>query len=594
MEELDLAIIGAGWYGLIMASTYTRVNPTHSVLIFTNGSSIGGIWCKERLYPNLKSNNMLGTFEYSDFPMSTEKYGVKPFEHIPGEVLHRYLNDFAEEYDLTRRVRLESKVESVEEGEDGVWVLSVRDTKSGEEMKARAKRLVVATGMASEPSYPDLPGKETFEKPIFHFADCAKNIDTLETSKSVCILGGAKSAWDVAYDYATAGVQVEWIIRKSGLGPNWMAPPFVLGPLKKWLEKMVFTRFMQWFSPCIWGDVDGYTWPRRFLHGTAVGRYIVDTFWWALQMDVVVSNRYNRCEETKVLKPWTSSFFIGSMLSILNYSTDFFELVREAKIKVHIADIDHLSPGTVYLDNGEELKVDLLCCATGWKHDTNVKYPQDDVREKLGFPWSPEEPEEITARADSEILSRFPRLKRQPELIRYPEEKNPKSLNRSWRLFRLLVPPAYLQKRTIAFSGLLLGLNTPMICQAQAIWITAYLSGDLDLSQFGSEEDVAYRTELENRWGKWRYPQGFAARYPDFVFDTIPYVDMLMGDVGLKKWRKKSAFAEMTDPYGSDDYKGLVEEYQVLYGKVNGISNGHVSLVDTGNLRKRTNGVVKN
>lgn len=222
MEEHDLVIVGAGWYGLVMASTYTRINPSHSVILYTNTSTIGGAWAKEKLYPNLKSNNMLGTFEFSDFPMPTERYGVKPFEHIPGHVLHQYLCDYADHYDLNRRVRLESQVEVMHEGEDGVWTLTVRSTRDGAETRVRAKRVVVASGMASEPNLPNLPDRDRFERPIFHFGDFAKNLDTIPSPKKVCILGSAKSAWDVAYDYATADVQVEWIIRKSGLGPNWM------------------------------------------------------------------------------------------------------------------------------------------------------------------------------------------------------------------------------------------------------------------------------------------------------------------------------------------------------------------------------------
>lgn len=593
MEEYDLVIIGAGWYGLMMASTYIRVNPTHSVVLYTDSSSIGGVWAKEKLYPNLKSNNMLGTFEFSDFPMNTERYGVKRFEHIPGTVLHQYLNDYADHHGLRRRVHLESRVEVISEGSDGVWTLTIRNTKTSQDTTVRAKRVDVATGMASQPSYPDLPGQETFSKPIFHFGHFSKNVDTLHTSKSVCVIGSAKSAWDATYDYATAGAQVEWIIRKSGLGPNWMAPAFVT-PFKIWLERLVFTRFLQWFSPCVWGDADGYGRARRFLHGTAVGRFIVDKFWWLLENDVVTLNKYDRSEETKVLRPWTSNFFVGSMLGILNYSTDFFELVKSGKIKVHIADVDHLSPGTVHLSNGEELKVDLICCATGWQYDTNIKFLPEGVKEDLGFPTSIIGLDAITKKADSEILQQFPTLQSQPKLQRFPEDPNAKSITRSWRLFRFVVPPAYFQKRSIAFSGLLTPLSSPMTSQVQALWLTAYFSGDMDLSQFGSLEDVKYETELENRFCKWRYPQGFSARFPDFVFDTIPYLDLLLGDLGLKKWRKKSSTAEMFEPYGPEDYKGLVEEWKEVHHKDENLMNGDGASEGSMDLRKRTNGIVKN
>ena len=65
----DLVIIGAGVHGLAMAKTYLEVNPKDKVQLLDSQASIGGVWAKERLYPGLKTNNMIGTYEFSDFPM---------------------------------------------------------------------------------------------------------------------------------------------------------------------------------------------------------------------------------------------------------------------------------------------------------------------------------------------------------------------------------------------------------------------------------------------------------------------------------------------------------------------------------------------
>jgi len=73
-----------GWHGLVAAKTHLDLHPSAQILVLDMEKSIGGTWAKERLYPSLKSNNMLGTYEYSDFPMDEATYGVKPGEHIPG------------------------------------------------------------------------------------------------------------------------------------------------------------------------------------------------------------------------------------------------------------------------------------------------------------------------------------------------------------------------------------------------------------------------------------------------------------------------------------------------------------------------------
>src|SRR5579859_8292526 len=90
-------------------------------------------------------------------------------------------------------------------------------------------------------------------------------------------------------------------------GPEWMAPSHVT-PLNMWLEKLVHTRFLTWFSPCIWGDSGGHSWARRFLHGTVAGRWIVDRFWQVLGNDVLQLNNYDGHPETAKLKGWWESF----------------------------------------------------------------------------------------------------------------------------------------------------------------------------------------------------------------------------------------------------------------------------------------------
>jgi cation diffusion facilitator CzcD-associated flavoprotein CzcO len=97
--------------------------------------------------------------------------------------------------------------------------LTVKQDGSEKEIKILAKKLVVATGLTSEPFLPVIDGQESFGGPIFHGKDFLQHADTLETAKSVAVFGGTKSAWDAVYAYASKGVQVNWIIRGSSRFP---------------------------------------------------------------------------------------------------------------------------------------------------------------------------------------------------------------------------------------------------------------------------------------------------------------------------------------------------------------------------------------
>lgn len=157
---------------------------------------------------------MLGTYEYPDFPMESKRFHIKPGQHIPGETISVYLKAYADKFGITDKIRSCHKVIVAEHQEtsEGGWFLTVADSKD-EKVRVFARRLIIATGLTSEPWLPHFDGQESFGGRIFHGKYFQQNADTLETAKTVTIFGGTKFAWDAVYSYATAGVKVNWVIR---------------------------------------------------------------------------------------------------------------------------------------------------------------------------------------------------------------------------------------------------------------------------------------------------------------------------------------------------------------------------------------------
>jgi hypothetical protein len=404
--------------------------------------------------------------------------------------------------------------------------------------------------------------------------------------KRITVFGGAKSAFDAAYSIAeTYNTPVDMIIRASGHGPIWMCPALVT-PLKKFLEKLMTVRLLTWFSPCIWGNADGYTGIRSFLHSTWLGRKIVDAFWSVIGNDVKTLNKYDSHPETAKLKPWIEPLWVASGLSILNYQRNFFELVREGKIKVHIADVKELSEGAVHLSTGEVLVSDGIVCCTGWRTTPAIAFPPETQKE-LGFPTAEDPlPSALIQKADAHILRQLPRLKTQPSFnseYRPMIKEDPNAAGISapshpTRLYRFLIPctPHLSSSRSIAFLGMATTASTMLITQAQALWIAAYFyhptslhlpSSSLPPTTAKVEEipEIQWSTALHTQYCKWRYGVGgHGNRRPDFVFDALPYIDLLLGDMGLKAKRKETRVKELIEAYGVEDYRGLVEEFGEL------------------------------
>lgn len=610
-ETIDLVIIGSGLFGLAMAKTYHQLHPTHSLTIFDKASTIGGVWAAERLYDGLRTNNLKGTYEYLDYPMSPEIFGVKPGEYMSGEVMHRYLTSYAEAFGIRDKIRLRHTVVEAEhqDGKDGGWVLTVEGP-DDQKKRVVARKMVLATGLTSEAFLPYFKGQEEFGAPLFHIKELKKYEETLngERTKVVTVLGGTKSAWDAVYAYASKGINVEWVIRESGHGPAWMTPSFVT-PFKLWIEALVHTRILTWFSPCIWGAADGYSLIRRFWHGTVIGRAITNAFWWALGNDVKTMNKYSSHPEIKKLEPWSPAMFVASSFSILNFPADFFDLIRNGTVSIHVADITKLSPNMVHLSDGSKLATEALCYVTGWKHVPPVKFLPKGIEKELGLPHFPDNDDaeplftsDMVARADKEILSRFPRLWNQPVINkRYKPMTETKGLSTSnetnpqqarltpWTLYRFMVPPLprFLMTRDIAFIGYFSSFSSGLSMYPQALWICAFLDDRLPLRVMPSRktllggksklegensgekgktvEQVKYEAVLQARFGKWRYPAGHGHQFPDFIFDALSYIDLMLGDLGLKIHRKRGWLAEMTEPYGLEDYKNIFSEYAEMY-----------------------------
>ena len=106
--------------------------------------------------------------------------------------------------------------------DDGQWELDVEcDTGSGGKVTETlyCDKLIVATGITSVAKMPSLDVSK-FEGNVLHSKDFGSRYDFITSSaiKRVTVVGGCKSAIDVAQQCALAGKEVDWLIREDGKG----------------------------------------------------------------------------------------------------------------------------------------------------------------------------------------------------------------------------------------------------------------------------------------------------------------------------------------------------------------------------------------
>ncbi|KAJ0418640.1 hypothetical protein BJY00DRAFT_314791 [Aspergillus carlsbadensis] len=578
-RSVDLLIVGAGLHGLIMAKTYLEVHPSATLIVVDESKSVGGTWARERLYPGLKTNNVLGSYELSDFPMDASRYGVDGTGHIPGHVVHAYLGDVADHFGIMPRLVLNTRVITTTLLDNGTWKVSLQSMNQGECTieEILAANLVIATGLTSKPHIPKVPGSDTFGRLILHSKQLKEQASRLAESKTVVVVGGNKSAWDVCYTAVRAGSQVHMVIRPSGGGPSYLWPRrFSLGPFELSLAKLSTMRLFTLFDPAAAMTAvtaRPFTWVTRILHRTVIGQWICQSFWSCLDRTIKRINGYRTHPELQKLEPWTTPFWMGNSLSIHNYETSWFDLVRERKIHVHIADLASLSPGKVHLLDGTILDTDALVLCTGWTTEHLVEVdtgPKDTKKE-----------ESLRKTIYSNVPSLSHLARRTSNAPPIPDSaapgddsKHPDSDSPSRLLYRDMIPSeeSYLRTKNLAFIGMSVSIHAVLVAQAQALWITAFLSNTIPhlRAENLNANHVHSRALLDRVYGQVRRPRGtggLAGRHADLVFDSLPYVDALLGDLGMECRRKGGFWRELVEPYCLGDYRGLVREWMRLQGR---------------------------
>jgi dimethylaniline monooxygenase (N-oxide forming) len=191
---------------------------------------------------------------------------------LPGLQVHDYLKAYAKKFGIDERLRLSTRVSKVSRsGDNKGWVVEIEQS----DEKFECDKLILATGLNSQPNWPDIPINE-FRGLAIHSKDVGLHHTALTSEKvnRVSVYGGGKSAIDTINLCILAGKKVDWIIRDTGNGIGMM-----LQTRRRGVHGARFlARWNQVVLPSIF--IVGSFW-YRFLHSgkNRLGTWICDTVW---------------------------------------------------------------------------------------------------------------------------------------------------------------------------------------------------------------------------------------------------------------------------------------------------------------------------
>lgn len=357
VKRKTVAVIGGGVSGLAAAKAFDEKG--HRVIGFERSHDFGGVWELSRSYPGVQTQSPKDLYCYTDHPMP-EDYPEWP----KGPQVHTYLHSYAAKHNLSRLFRLNTDITSMDRRADGKpgWTLTISE--AGRSRTQDFDFVSICTGQFSEKNIISHPGQDAFVAQggqVMHSSDYTD--PSMMQGKHVVVLGGSKSATDIAVNAAKNGAkQVTMVYREN----VWRIPYFVGGINFKRLLYMRAQeqQFNQWgknplqrvialaLKPLVWANFRGLE---------------------TLLKAQLGLKKWNMVPDTPIEKEASCSLPI--------VTPGLFESFKSGAVKPIQGTFDHYDGDEIVLTMGDRVKCDVSVLAVGWK--LGVPYLDKTYRDKL-------------------------------------------------------------------------------------------------------------------------------------------------------------------------------------------------------------------
>jgi cation diffusion facilitator CzcD-associated flavoprotein CzcO len=339
-----VCVIGAGVSGLAAAKAFGARG--HQVTIVEKSENLGGVWDPARSYPEVQTQSPKDLYRYTDKAMP-DSYPEWP----KGPQVHAYLSDYARGHGLDRLMRFGTGVVAMDRRTDGKpgWTLQL-ETGSGKTSED-FDFVAICTGQFNEPQTLSLPGEQAFTAQggqILHSS--AYHDASLAKGRKVAILGGSKSATDIAVNAVNSGASEVTIVYRE---PVWRIPYFIGGLVN--FKRILYIRAQEQMFPS-WGIGP----LARLAH--AIAKPLVWANWRGLESLLKAQFKLGKCK----MVPQTR-IEDGVNCSVPIATPGFFPMVADGRIKAVRGSFDHYEANTVVMSHGERAAADIAVLAIGYK-----------------------------------------------------------------------------------------------------------------------------------------------------------------------------------------------------------------------------------
>lgn len=205
MKNMNIAIIGAGTAGLSGAKHALAAGC--NVTVFEQAKALGGTWVytdnigkneygidvHSSMYKGLHTNLPKEIMGYPDFPIPEQDRS-----YIPAEDMLKFLNLYAETFNVKQCIKLEHHVIRIRPIENGKWEIIVKDLPNDKLLTLTFDAVLACNGHYHTPAYPNYPGHKLFKGKQIHSHDY--RCPDPYKDETVLVIGAGPSGMDLAYE----------------------------------------------------------------------------------------------------------------------------------------------------------------------------------------------------------------------------------------------------------------------------------------------------------------------------------------------------------------------------------------------------------
>ncbi|MFL6111442.1 MAG: flavin-containing monooxygenase, partial [Catenulispora sp.] len=341
VREVRIGIVGSGFAGLGMAISLRR-RGERDFVVLERGDEVGGTW-RDNHYPgaacDVQSN--LYSFSFAPNPDWPRSYSEQP-------EIQQYLVGLADEYGVRPHCVFGADVTAAR-WDDAARRWEVTTTAG----RFRAQVLISAAGALADPTYPDIPGLESFEGTVMHSARWDHSVDL--AGKQVAVVGTGASAIQIVPAIQPVVGSIAVYQRTA----PWLIPrrDRPVKPSAAWLYRHVPV-----FQKAVRAAL--YLLRELLVVGMAKRRRLLKPV-----QKMARGHLHRQVRDPKLRKALTPNYTIGCKRILI--SNDYYPAVAAPNAELVTSGIAEIRPHSIVTADGIERPTDVLVLATGF-HVTDL------------------------------------------------------------------------------------------------------------------------------------------------------------------------------------------------------------------------------